>query len=88
MKKVSNSDCSLLDHKTPDELRKRGVTTVQQGESLKVVATVRGINRTPSTTKLLCITAAAVSFLSEATPQKPVSFVLNYSNTQFALSRS
>jgi transposase len=46
MKKVRDTDCRRLDHKTLAELRKRGVASVQQGESPEVVAAAPGINRT------------------------------------------
>jgi len=46
MKKVRDTDSRRLDHKTLTELRKRGVASVQQGESPEVVAAALGINRT------------------------------------------
>jgi transposase len=46
MKKVRDTDCRRLDHKTLSELRKRGVASVQQGESPESVAAALGINRT------------------------------------------
>jgi transposase len=46
MKKVRDTDCRKLDHKTLTELRKRGVASVQQGESPETVARSLGINRT------------------------------------------
>lgn len=46
MKKVRDTDCRRLAHKTLSELRKRGVASVQQGESPQRVAAALGINRT------------------------------------------
>ena len=46
MKKVRATDSRRLDHKTLTELRKRGVSSVQQGQSPESVATALGINRT------------------------------------------
>lgn len=46
MKKVRDTDCRRLDHKTLTELRKRGVSSVQRGESPESVAVALGINRT------------------------------------------
>lgn len=46
MQKVRDTDSRKLGHKTLTELRKRGVASVQQGESPEVVARALGINRT------------------------------------------
>lgn len=46
MKKVRDTDCRRLDHKTLTELRQRGVASVQQGESPELVARALGISRT------------------------------------------
>ena len=46
MKKVRDTDCRRLDHKTLTELRQRGVASVQRGESPELVAAALGINRT------------------------------------------
>jgi len=46
MKKVRDTDCRSLDHKTLTELRRRAVTQVLGGESAEVVARALGINRT------------------------------------------
>ena len=46
MKKVRDTDCRRLDAKTLTELRKRGVGSVQQGESPEHVARALGISRT------------------------------------------
>ena len=46
MKKVRDTDCRRLDQRTLTELRKRGVASVQQGESPELVAAALGINRT------------------------------------------
>jgi transposase len=46
MKKVRDTDCRCLDHKTLTELRKRAVAQVLAGESPEIVARALGINRT------------------------------------------
>ncbi len=46
MKKVRDTDCRRLDQRTLTELRKRGVASVQRGESPELVAAALGINRT------------------------------------------
>jgi transposase len=46
VKKVRQSDCRSVDHKTLTELRKRAVGQVLAGESPEVVARAVGINRT------------------------------------------
>ena len=46
MKKVRDTDSRKLDRKTLTELRKRGVASVQAGESPETVAKALGINRT------------------------------------------
>jgi transposase len=46
MKKVRDTDCRKLDHKTLTELRKRAVSSVHAGESPEAVARALGINRT------------------------------------------
>ena len=38
-------DARRLDHKTLTELRKRGVNSVQEGQSLETVTKALGINR-------------------------------------------
>ena len=43
---MRDTDCRRLDHKTLTELRKRGVASVQQGQSPERVAAALGINRT------------------------------------------
>jgi transposase len=46
MKKVRETDCRRLDHKTLTELRYRAVAAVQEGQSPETVAQAVGINRT------------------------------------------
>jgi transposase len=46
MKKLRETDCRGLDHKTLSELRRRAVAAVQDGQSPEVVAASLGINRT------------------------------------------
>lgn len=46
MKKVRETDCRKLDHKTLTEVRRRAVSAVQEGQSPEVVAEAVGINRT------------------------------------------
>jgi transposase len=45
MASMKTTDARKLDHKTLTELRKRGVTSVQDGQSPEIVARALGINR-------------------------------------------
>jgi transposase len=46
MRKIRDTDCRHLDHKMLTELRKRAVSSVQEGQSPVSVAKAMGINRT------------------------------------------